>query len=667
MKKQVLFAIFCLFTVSAWAQTFTLYSPNKNLQVTVSLENEYVQYAVRDGVGEVLTPTAISMRLGNGTVLGKHPRLQRKTETCCRREVSAPFYRKTSIPDYYNELTLWLKGNYKVSFRAYDQGVAYRFETMFKDSIVVVEENADLHVAGDAPAYVPYANYIPQEGESRDRMFTTSCENQYAHLQKLSDFDTRRVAFLPVLVELPQGRKLVYTEADLLDYPGLYVENGGAGTLKSVHPRRPKHWEQGGHNNLQFLVTEREHYIAKTVGTRTFPWRVVALSQSDKELVDNDLVYLLATPARVDDTSWIKPGKVAWDWWNAWNIWDVDFEAGINTPTYKYYIDFAANYGVEYVILDEGWAVNKQADLFQVIPEIDLPEIVRYANSKGVGIVLWVGYAAIDKDMERVCQHYAQMGVKGFKVDFMDRDDQIAVNFYERMAATAAKYKLFVDFHGAYKPTGLHRTYPNVLNFEGVFGLEQMKWADGNIDQVTYDVTIPYIRMLAGPMDYTQGAMRNATKWCYAPCWNDPMSQGTRCHQLAEYVVFDAPFSMLCDAPTAYMREPECMQYIAQVPTVWDETRILDGQVAQYVVTAKRRGSTWYIGALNNWEARDLTLDLSPLNITPGEATLFVDGANAHRKGCDYRKTTASIPTNKLLKLHLAPGGGAVIIKTPQH
>lgn len=373
-------------------------------------------------------------------------------------------------------------------------------------------------------------------------------------------------------------------------------------------------------------------------------------------------MYLLASPSKLKDISWIKPGKVAWDWWNAWNIWDVDFEAGINTATYKYYIDFAAQYGVEYVILDEGWAVNKKADLFQVVPEIDLPEIVNYAKNKGVGIVLWVGYAAIDKDMEHVCEHYAKMGVKGFKVDFMDRDDQIAVNFYERMAATAARYHLFIDFHGAYKPTGLHRTYPNVLNFEGVFGLEQMKWADGNTDQVTYDVTIPYIRMLAGPMDYTQGAMRNATKWCYAPCWNDPMSQGTRCHQLAEYVVFDAPFSMLCDAPTAYMQEPECMQFIAEVPTVWDETRILDGEVAKYVVSAKRKGDVWYVGLLNNWDARDITLDLSSLQLKGDKATLFVDGANAHRKGCDYKKKEVGLPTDKQLKIHLAPGGGAVVV-----
>jgi alpha-glucosidase len=288
--------------------------------------------------------------------------------------------------------------------------------------------------------------------------------------------------------------------------------------------------------------------------------------------------------------------------------------------------------------------------------------LVKYGESKGVGIVLWAGYAAMDQEMERVCKHYSEMGVKGFKVDFMDRDDQIVVNFYERMAATAAKYHLFIDFHGAYKPTGLSRTYPNVLNYEGVFGLEQCKWVGADVDMVTYEVTIPFIRMLAGPMDFTQGAMRNAAKWCYHPSWNEPMSQGTRCRQLAEYVVFDAPFAMLCDAPSAYLEEPECTEFIANVPTVWDETRILDGQVGDFVISAKRKGNTWYIGALTDWERRTFEIDLKALGITSGTVTMFIDGTNAHRKGIDYQKKTMPVPADGKLKVELAPGGGAAIV-----
>ncbi len=457
-------------------------------------------------------------------------------------------------------------------------------------------------------------------------------------------------------------RTAVITEADLRDYPGMYLKHTSGNSMVGHFAPLPKKWEQGGHNNLQYVVKDRENYIAKTAGTRAFPWRVIAIAEQDKELVDNDLVYLLAEPSKVADISWIKPGKVAWDWWNFWNIWGVDFVAGINNDTYKYFIDFAAKFGIEYVILDEGWAVNGEADLFQVIREIDLPMLVKYGESKGVGIVLWAGYAAMDQEMERVCKHYSEMGVKGFKVDFMDRDDQIVVNFYERMAATAAKYHLFIDFHGAYKPTGLSRTYPNVLNYEGVFGLEQCKWVGSDVDMVTYEVTIPFIRMLAGPMDFTQGAMRNAAKWCYHPSWNEPMSQGTRCRQLAEYVVFDAPFAMLCDAPSAYLEEPECTEFIANVPTVWDETRILDGQVGDFVISAKRKGDTWYIGALTDWERRTFEIDLKALGITSGTVTMFIDGPNSHRKGIDYQKKTMVVPADGKLKVELAPGGGAAIV-----
>ena len=339
----------------------------------------------------------------------------------------------------------------------------------------------------------------------------------------------------------------------------------------------------------------------------------------------------------------------------------MDFEAGINNDTYKYYIDFASQYGIEYVILDEGWAVNKQADLFQVVPEIDLDELVHYGLERNVGLVLWAGYAAIDKDMERVCQHYSDMGIRGFKVDFMDRDDQKAVDFYYRMAETAAKYELFIDFHGAYKPTGLNRTWPNVLNHEGVYGLEQAKW-DNQSDLVTNEVTIPFIRMVAGPMDYTQGAMRNANKHNFAAIYTEPMSQGTRCRQLAEYVIFESPFNMLCDSPSNYLAEDECTQFIANVPTTWDETVVLDGKVGEYLVIARRKDFRWYVGAITNWEERDLVIDLSVLpNFGAKSGHIFRDGPNANRVAKDYVSETVQVMGHKV-KLHLAKGGGAAMV-----
>ena len=692
MKKHLLLLLFCGLFVTLSAQKERLYSPDGKLLVVVNCSTGQLNYSVRNTMGDFdengsvfITSSDIGLELADGTLLGRKPNVLKTERQSVNRTVTSPFYRKSSIEDNYNELIISFKGDFQVIFRAYNSGIAYRFVTKRKDSLVIKQEIAEFNFSGETPlmwstgnyqntrVLIPYVNREPAKNGDFSGQYCTSFENQYTDTL-LSRMDNHRLAFLPLLVSqkyIPSWesnlnvwhpRTAVITEADLRDYPGMYLKHTSGNSMVGHFAPLPKKWEQGGHNNLQYVVKDRENYIAKTAGTRAFPWRVIAIAEQDKELVDNDLVYLLAEPSKVADISWIKPGKVAWDWWNFWNIWGVDFVSGINNDTYKYFIDFAAKFGIEYVILDEGWAVNGEADLFQVIPEIDLPMLVKYGESKGVGIVLWAGYAAMDQEMERVCKHYSEMGVKGFKVDFMDRDDQIVVNFYERMAATAAKYHLFIDFHGAYKPTGLSRTYPNVLNYEGVFGLEQCKWVGSDVDMVTYEVTIPFIRMLAGPMDFTQGAMRNAAKWCYHPSWNEPMSQGTRCRQLAEYVVFDAPFAMLCDAPSAYLEEPECTEFIANVPTVWDETRILDGQVGDFVISAKRKGDTWYIGALTDWERRTFEIDLKALGITSGTVTMFIDGPNAHRKGIDYQKKTMLVPADGKLKVELAPGGGAAIV-----
>ena len=683
MKKHLLLLLFCGLIVTLSAQKEQLISPDGNLIVKIDGTSGQLQYSVYTVDKEkipFLAPSNIGMELGNATVLGRNPKVTKIERKSVDKEIDVSLYRKNKVKDQYNELKISFKGNFQVIFRAYNSGIAYRFVTKMKDSIVVKHEIVEFNFSegssmgelNGTEALIPYVNRKPAVNGDFSEQFCTSFENTYVDTS-LCNMADDRLAFLPMLVKQTyqsfdnffnglKSRTAVITEADLRDYPGMYLKHTYGNSMIGYFAPLPKKWEQGGHNNLQYVVKDREDYIAKTAGTRSFPWRVIAIAEEDKELVDNDLVYLLAEPSKVSDISWIKPGKVAWDWWNFWNIWGVDFVAGINNDTYKYFIDFAAKYGIEYVILDEGWAVNGEADLFQVIPEIDLPMLVKYGESKGVGIVLWAGYAAMDQEMERVCKHYSEMGVKGFKVDFMDRDDQIVVNFYERMAATAAKYHLFIDFHGAYKPTGLSRTYPNVLNYEGVFGLEQCKWVNADVDMVTYEVTIPFIRMLAGPMDFTQGAMRNGAKWCYFPSWNEPMSQGTRCRQLAEYVVFDAPFAMLCDAPSAYLEEPECTEFIANVPTVWDETRILDGQVGDFVISAKRKGNTWYIGALTDWERRSFEIDIKALGVTSGTVTMFIDGPNAHRKGIDYQKKTMPVPMDGKLKVELAPGGGAAIV-----
>ena len=534
MKNKVLFLLFLVLTQTGLLaqKQYRLQSPNQKITVTVNT-GDHLSYAVTHENTIVLADSPIAMTLDNGTVLGVPAKVSDVETEKTYQTINTPFYKRSTIKEEYNELEISFKGNYRVVFRAYDEGVAYRFETRFSKPLIIESETADFNFDEDYQGLIPYVlRRAGQEGDIIQQQFYNSFENTYT-ATTLSQMDPDKLAFLPVLVELKDGKKAVITEADLEDFPGLYLRNAKGQTgFTAVHAGYPKVREQGGHNNLQYLVKERENYIAKVQGKRSFPWRCIVISEHDKDLADSDLVYKLASPSRIKDIGWIKPGKVAWDWWNAWNLYDVPFKAGINNETYKYYIDFASKYGIEYVILDEVWAVNKQADLFQVVPEIDIQELVNYGTERNVGIVLWVGHAAIDKDMERVCQHYSLIGVKGFKVDFMDGDDQMIVDFYYRMAETAAKYHLFVDFHGAYKPTGLNRTWPNVLNHEGVYGLEQAKW-DNNSDLVTNEVTIPFIRMVAGPMDYTQGAMRNATKNNFAAIYTEAMSQGTRCRQLA--------------------------------------------------------------------------------------------------------------------------------------
>ena len=657
MSLKPLFLFACtLCALPLMAQkNYTLTSPDGTLQATVATGSDLRISLSADGE-TLLAPSPVSMTLGGGEVLGSNPKVTRVRKNTADARIASPFYKKSSVRDHYNELELTMRGDYGLVVRLYDDGLAYRFTTRKKDGILVENEQVAYTFPGDYTAYAPYVGHkrlLDFEGQ-----FRNSFENTYTRLP-LTQLDPRKLIFLPVLVELPGGRKMVITEADLQGYPGLFLNNSTeAPVLKGVFAPYPKKEEQGGHNQLQMLVTEREPYIAATEGTRSFPWRVMAVSKDDSQLLDNDLVYRLAPASKIADTSWIKPGKVAWEWWNASNLYDVDFKAGINNETYKYYIWFASQHGIEYVILDEGWAVNKQADLMQVVPEIDLEELVEYGRERNVGIILWAGYHAFDRDMEKVVKHYSNMGVKGFKVDFMDRDDQEIVDFLYRGAETCAKYKMMVDYHGICKPTGLQRTYPNVINYEGVHGLENMKWVASTYDMPLYDVTIPFVRMVAGPMDYTQGAMRNAIRKNYAPIYTEPMSQGTRCHQLATYVIFESPLNMLCDNPSNYNREPECTEFIANIPTVWEKTVALDGKVGEFVAIARLHGNDWYVGALTNWDAREVELDLSFLGDGNYKLELFKDGINADRAACDYKKEVIPVPADRKVKVKMAPGGG---------
>ncbi len=646
-----------IISASAANKTYELKSPDGRLNVKVEA-GEGLGYSLEHDGDLLMSGSHIGMYTTTGEVFGGIQPVQKVTRRSVNEIIPTIIYKKAQVEDVYNELTLKFK-HFSVIFRAYDDGMAYRFVSHLKGQYEIEHEMADFGFPQDWNMWVAY---VTQHTETLEAQYFNSFENTYT-FAPLSQWNKDRIAFLPLMVDGPNGKKIVIAESDLTDYPGMYLYNGHSETaLQGRFAPYPKEVKQGGHNNLQMLVQSREEYIAKCDGPQEFPWRIVSVSENDIQMADNDIVYRLADPTDpAIDWSWVKPGKVAWDWWNDWNIDGVDFVSGVNNNTYKYYIDFASANGIEYVILDEGWSVNGAADLFQVVPEIDLKMLTEYASERNVGLILWAGYWAFDRDMDKVCKHYSDMGIKGFKVDFMDRDDQYMAAFHHRAAATASKYKLIIDFHGTYKPVGLSRAYPNVVNYEGVHGLEQMKWCPASVDQVTYDVTVPYIRMMAGSIDYTQGAMRNASMYNYRPVNNEPMSQGTRCRQLAQYVIFDSPLNMLCDSPSSYMREKECLDFIAGVPTVWDETRGISGEVGKYIALARRSGNDWYVGAMTDWSSRELVLDLTFLPEGEYDVEIYRDGANAYRIARDYRKEVKQLPSDRKLIINMAPGGGCAL------
>ena len=657
MKIARLFLIACLLTQVAQAQTkYELTSPDGKLKTNITAGKQLTYDIVFDGQ-QVVAASPISISLENGEVWGENDKPASAKRKSVNTMVASPFYRATELVDNYNELVLSFKGNWGVEFRAYNDGIAYRFVNKCKKAFKIVNEEVNFQFTSDAKGIVPYV--IRGQDGNYESQFRNSFENQYT-VKKLSELNKQRLIFLPAMVEVENNVKVCFTETDLNNYPGLYLSAGkGEHLLSGMFAQYPKEVEQGGHNNLQMLVKSRENYIAKVEGPRNFPWRVAVVSDQDIDIANSNLSYLLAAPSKVEDISWIKPGKVAWEWWNNWNIEGVDFRSGVNNATYKVYIDFAGKNGIEYVILDEGWAVNRQADLMQVVKDIDLKELIAYAAERNVGIILWAGYWAFDRDMENICKHYSEMGVKGFKVDFMDRDDQVMTDFNFRAAEMCAKYHLLLDLHGTHKPAGLNRTFPNVLNFEGVYGLEQAKWENPNVlDHVTYNTQLPFLRQVSGPMDYTQGAMINTNKGQYRPSNSEPMSQGTRCQQLALYVILESPLNMLCDSPSNYEREPECTKFISAIPTTWDESKVIDGKVGEYVITARRKGDTWYIGGITNWTGRTVEVDLSFLGNKTLQGELFRDGNNVHKKARDYRREVKSVNTAEKFKVYMAPGGG---------
>ncbi|MBN2843527.1 MAG: glycoside hydrolase family 97 protein [Sedimentisphaerales bacterium] len=640
MLKKVLFMCLAVGLPSILsAGDFQISSPSGNIAVNVTT-GQSILWSVQCGAVQILADSAISLDTSAG-VLGKDPVLiadkSRTVDEIIRPEVCE---KRQEIRNHFNELALSFEGGYSLEFRVFDNGAAYRFVTDLPGELIVKNEQVDLNFPVD------HNFFFPEEGS-----MVTHYEQLYKYVP-LSSVKPEQICSLPFLVDYGGGVKMAFTESDLLDYPGIYFNGTGKPAFTALFP--PYVLEEKMRTDRDSEIVRTADYIAKTTGKRSFPWRLLTITTNDAQLIDSQLVYQLASPCVLADTSWIKPGKVAWDWYNDNNVFGVDFRAGVNTETYKYFIDFASAHGLEYIILDEGW--YKLGNVLDIADDMDMEELFAYAKSKNVGIILWVVWKTLDDQLEVALDEFQKWGCQGIKMDFMQRDDQYMVNFYEKVAKETAKRHMLLDYHGSYKPTGLRRAYPHIVSREGVKGSENNKWSK----QITpeHNTTIPFIRQLAGPMDYTPGCMVNAQEKYFNSSFTTPMSQGTRCHQLAMYVVFESPLQMLCDSPSQYLRESECMEFLAPVPTVWDQTIVQQAAVGDYILIARQSGQEWYAGAMTDWSARELTLDCSFLGKGKYKAIIFKDGINADRYASDYKTHEVEVDAATKLKISMASGGG---------
>lgn len=630
---------------------FSVTSPNGRLTINLApgTDGRALLGVTLDGKS-LLSPSPVGLTLADGTEVTASLAKGKATEKQIRETVKAQFYRQSQFTNHCNQMDIRLKGGFGIQLRAYDEGVAYRFYTTQKKAVTIKDETAQYDFGANRTAWLAYST-------NDKKPMAMAFQNYYD--AKPLDKAERKLAFLPATVDCGSA-KVTLTEAELKSYPGMFVKPDG-GKLAARFAPYPKTMGKYAWRGMTY-VEQTEDFIATSKGARSYPWRILAVTEKDTDMPTNNLVYALSEPCKLADISWIKPGKVAWDWWSDWNLKGVDFVAGINTATYKYYIDFAAKYGLEYIVLDEGWYDSAKGDIMNPIADVDLPALVSYGKQRGVGIVLWAVFNVLDEHLEEACAKYAGMGVKGFKVDFLDRDDQTATEMAYRIADAAAHHHLVLDYHGYYKPTGMSRAYPNILNYEGVFGMEEARWTKLESDMPLYDVTFPYIRMMAGQVDFTPGALRNGTQKDWVANYQKPVSMGTRCHQMACYVVHDSPFTMLADTPTDYEREPEYTKAIASLPTVYDETRVIQGEMGKFIVTARRKGDAWYVGGQTNWDARTLTLPLDFL--AEGKAytaTIYRDGINASHNAEDYATTTQQANRATTLTIPMAPGGGFVV------
>lgn len=642
--RNIFILLFALGVSHLSAKEYIVKSPDGRIAVNVETGTS-TTYSVDFNGKRVLAPSALSMTFDNGTVIGPNMKVN-KVERLSSDCILKPIIRQKSaeIRDQYNEMILKSSG-YDVHFRVYNDGVAYRFRTNFARPLKVISEEVTYAFPED------YNILFPEE-----RTMLSPQQPLFPE-KKLSEIATDKFCSTPMLVKVDDKTRLFISESDLESYPGMFLQKQGKTELGGKFAAYALEEEKT--EGRQCFPTKRANYIAKVKGTRNYPWRAMIVVEDDANLITNQLIYKLAPEAEGKDYSWVRPGKIAWDWYNACILYDVDFRTGINTDTYKYYIDFASRYGIEYVVIDDGW--SEEWDVTKTIPAIDMEELVAYGKKKNVDLILWVSWTPFEEKMDEAFALYSKWGIKGLKIDFMNRDDQRVVDFYYRVARKAYDCKMLVDFHGAYKPTGWLRTFPHVLTSEGVAGLENHKWASYVTPK--HNVTLPFTRMVAGPMDYTPGGMFNLHEKDHKIWFNLPATIGTRCHQLGMYVVYESPLQMLADSPSSYYREEKTMDFLSQVPVVWDETRVLKAAVGEYIVVARRNGDTWYLGGMTGEKGQ--TFDIS-LDFIEGTKTLtsWEDGINVDLHARDFAKKTRTVKQGDKITVKMYDGGGyAAIIK----
>ncbi len=643
MKKTLLILSLILCGGKMMAENYTVKSPDENIVVNVET-GAITTYSVSFKGQVVLSPSPISMTFDNGTVIGRNMKVT-DVDYLSEDKTLTPVIRQKSktIRDHYNEMVL-SADKYQLRFRVYDDGLAYRFHTDFADSLKVLSEEATYCFPKD------YNTLFPEERTM------LSAQQPLFKPMKLSEIRPEQFCSTPILIKIDDKARIFISESDLESYPGMFLKKQGKYELAGKFAAYSLEDEKT--DDRQIFPTKRADYLARVSGTRNYPWRAMIVAEDDANLITNQLIYKLA-PESEGDYSWVRPGKIAWDWYNALALYDVDFKAGVNNETYKYYIDFASRYGIEYVVLDDGW--SEAWDVTKTVPEINMEELVAYGKKKNVDLILWVSWAPFREKLDEAFDLFSKWGIKGIKMDFMNRDDQEMVDFYYTVARKAAEHKLLVDFHGAYKPTGWLRTFPNVLTSEGVAGLENHKW--GSFVTPEHNVTLPFTRMVAGPMDYTPGAMLNFHEKDHKIWFNLPASVGTRCHQLGMYVVYESPLQMLADSPSNYYREEKCMEFLSQVPVVWDETRVLKASVGEYVVVARRSGDTWFIGGMVGKKGQTFDINLDFIKGTK-TMTSWEDGVNVDIQARDFAYRTKKVKQGDTVTIKMYDGGGyAAIIK----